>query len=394
MKTMKFSFFVQAALCLTLLCGAALAQKPPAEAEDVDAWVTATGQTSGVTANARDEAEKLALRKAVEMKCGLFIKAQSKVKDYQAVYDKVLSNTVGYVLEFKVVRVDKTDDTTSVTVKARVSTKKFEENWASIAHTINEANNPRVVLAVSEATSWTTSGPAYETSENGTVQTSLESFFDKKGISLMDRQTAAGVSKRDLMLAVTSDDVAAVAAVGARFKADVVIIGKANAKLGKKITVGDTEMYQYTVSINLRAVQTDSARILMSKNFTETVTELQRNAEDKALSKVAEKVSPKALEALVEAWAKRSSTGGARTVELYVSGMDYDTYKAFKAAADKIRGVQAVRMREITESVATIDIEYELTNENLADRLSEIKEPKLKVIEINPNRIKLKIVKE
>ena len=47
-------------------------------------------------------------------------------------------------------------------------------------------------------------------------------------------------------------------------------------------------------------------------------------------------------------------------------------------------------MREITESVATIDAEYRYSNENLADRLTELKTTRLKVVEITANRIKLK----
>jgi hypothetical protein len=363
---------------------------------EVERWMTATEQAAGVTPNAADEAKGLALRKAVEEACGVFIKAQTKTKDYQAVYDKVLANTVGYVLEYKVTntRVDKGNEITFVTVRALVSTKKFEESWASIAHTVNQEGNPRVVVGIAEATTWTSATmPAYDVEEAGVVQSAVEDFFNSKGIMLMDKHTSAKVTKRDLVLASLKDDAAEIAAVGARFKADVIVVGKATARMGNRVKVGDDIFqYQYTGSLVIRAVQTDSGRLLVSKTFQKNFNELQMNAEAKVLGKLGAEFAPDVLKALVEAWARRANV--TRTVELNISGMDYDSYKTFKIEAEKLRGVQSVRMREITEAVANIDMEIELTNENLADRLSEFKDPRLKITEITSNRIKLKVVKD
>lgn len=365
-------------------------------ADAVDETVTVTAEAAGTDLNAQEEAVKMALRKAVEQTCGTYIRAQTKTKNYQTVYDKVLTNTGGYVVSHEVVKTWKDDEKTFATVKARVSTRKFEEKWVAIAHTIEQENNPRVIVAIAEATSWTASGPAYQVNENGTVQGKVEDFLNEKGIVLMDRATASKVSKRDLLLANIKDDVSEIAAMGARFKADVVVTGTATAKLGKKIEVGERDMhqdmYQYTCTITIRAVQTDSARILVSKTYSKSFNEPQRNAEDKALVKLADEASPKFLEALVEAWAKRANV--TRTVDLSITGMDWDTFKTFKVEAEKIRGVQAIRMREITEAVAAIDVEFEFTNENLADRLTALKTIKLKVVEITANRIKAKVTKE
>lgn len=378
----------------TVFAVAATAQVRPGD--EVERWMTVTEQAAGIDANAKDEATKTALRKAVEQACGVFIAGQTKTKDFQTVYDKVLANTAGYVLEYKVAKtnVDKANEITFVTVRALVSTKKFEENWASIAHTLIQENNPRVVVGIAEATTWTSATtPAYDVEEAGVVQSAIEDFFNSKGLMLMDKHTSARVTKRDLVLASLKDDANEIAALGARFKADVIVVGKATARMGSRIKVGDDLFqYQYTASLVIRAVQTDSGRVLLSKTFNKNFNELQQNAESKVLGKLGAEFAPEVLKALVEAWAKRANV--TRTVELNISGMDYDSYKVFKAEAEKLRGIQMVSMREITESVANIDISLELTNENLADRLSELKGLKLKITEISANRIKLKVVKE
>ena len=355
----------------------------------VDQWVTATGKAAGADDKARDEAIAQALRTAVEEACGVFLTAQAKTDDYKTVYDKVIANAVGYVREHKVDKVTVEQGVTVARVRARVSTRKFEEDWASITHTIHQENNPRMVVAIVEAIHEAAGAPSYEVKENGKVATIVESFFLAKGISLVDANTAAKAQKRDILLAAIKDDVDAVASLGARFSADVVVVGKAVAKFGKELKIAGQTMYQYTASLNVRVVQSDSARVLAVESFGPiTVNTMQRGGEDKALDKLATDCAPKLLAAVIEAWRKRANV--SKTVELSITGMDFNRWKTFREEASKIRGVQAIRLREITQDVASIDIEYRYDNEGLADRLSELKTVKLKVTEITSNRLRLK----
>ncbi len=374
-----------------LLLAAAAAPGQVVQARPVDRWVTTTGVAAGTDEKARDEAVAQALRTAVEQACGVFLTAQSKAADYQAVYDRVFADTVGYVREHKVLKTWIEDGKTHARVRARVSTQRFEKDWAAIAHTVNQENNPRVIVAIVEATHHGTGGPTYQVKEGGTVQSKIEDFFLSKGIALMDRATATNVSKRDVLLAAIKDDDKAVAALGSRFKADVVVTGRASAKFGKTLHVAGVRMHQYTAKLNVRVIQTDSARLLVSKAFGPTTANtLQRaGGEDKALAKLAEGSAPKLLAAVVEAWRKRVHVW--RTVHVSIMGMDYKAWKAFRAEAGKLRGVRALRLREITESVANIDVEYRYTNTHLADHLTELKDTRLKVTEISANRIKLKV---
>ena len=247
-------------------------------------------------------------------------------------------------------------------------------------------------MAVPESRQWERGRWVYEVNRTGTVQNKLEDFFLGKGIVLMDRQTAKKVSKRDVMLASVNDDTKAIAAIGARFKADVVVSGKATVKYGSTIKVADTTMYKYVATLNIRAIQTDSARLLVSKSYSVTATTLQRGAGAvKALEKLADESAPKLLGAIVEAWRKRAHV--SRTTQLIIAGMDFAQWKKFKVEVRKIRGVQAVRLREITEAVASIAIEYRYNTEILADHITELKNVKLKVKEITANRIRLKVIK-
>jgi hypothetical protein len=373
-----------------LLAAVALGQATPIAPPPMEKWVDATGRAAGTDETARDEAKAVALRTAVEEACGVFLTSQSKTRDYKAVYDKVFANTVGYVREFKIVKTEVEAGVTIVKVNALVSTRKFEEDWASIAHTIEQENNPRMIVAIVESIYQTTTGPSYEVKEDGIVQTAIEEFMLSKGLTLMDRTIAADVAKRDVLLAAIKDDASEMAALGARFRADVVVTGKANVKYGKTLEIAGQETHQYVATLTIRVIQTDSARVLATKSFAPvTVLTVQRGGgEDKALSKLAKDSAPVLLAAVIEAWKNRANV--SRTVQLSVSGMDYEMWKVFEEAAKTIRGVQALRLREITEGLANIDVEYQFTNETLADRLREMKAIKLTVQEITANRIKLK----
>ena len=384
-------------VCLAFAC--ALALSAPAggqtiKAVPVDKTLTVTGVAAGTTLKSKDEAVAQALRKAVEEACGVFLTAQTKTRDYQTVYDKIFANTVGYVVEHKVIKTWTDEEKTFATVRVRVSTQKFRKNWAVIAHTVEQENNPRIIVAIVEAVRHTATGPTYVTTRSGIVLTTIEDFFLSKGLVLVDRKTAAKVSKRDLLLAAVKDDTKAMAAMAARFKADVVIMGRASAKHGKSIDVSGVTMHQYVATLRVRVVQADAALVLASKTYGPVIlTSLQRGgAEDKVLSKLAKGTAPKLLAAVVEAWRKRANV--ARSVSLSISGMDYKTWKTFQLEAKKLRGVQALRLREITEEVASIDVEYRYTTENLADNLIEFKTVKLEVKEITANRIKLKLAKK
>jgi hypothetical protein len=380
------------ALVAALLACPALLRAQTIEPERGQKTVTVTAAADGTDEKAKDEATAQALRKAVEEACGTFIHAQTATDNYQAVYDKVIANTVGYVVKHSVVKIWADDEKTYAKLKVVVSTQRFEEDWATIAHTVGQEGNPRVLVAIVEATNWTTSGPAYQTEENGIVQSGIEDFFLQKNIVLVDRETSAKVSKRDLMLASMKDEVAEVAAIAARFKADVVVTGQASAKFGKEIHLEGHTMYQYSATLTVRVVQADSAKVLVSKTFGPiTVNSVQHGAEEKALTKLAEEASPKLLSLVVEAWRKKANV--SRMIELSIVGMDYDTWKTFEKEAKKIRGVQEARRREITESVANIDVEYKYSIDNLADNLKAMTDVKLEVVEITGNRIKLKVIK-
>jgi len=486
---MKIKLIVTAAVFLFAYPGiTTAAQLPPGAATDT--WITAEDGAPGPRVKAEKEAVQAALRKCVQQACGVFIRSQSRSQDYKLVYDKVIANTPGYVMEYKVIKVWEKDGITWARVSARVSSKKFSEEWARIAHTIHQEGNPRVIIAVAETT-WTmvnaiaeetgkisqaavvastdqtttatsaeiqrarTLGERYtwvdrrgrrwrqrgggqvyvsqgiaadrestsiaqahfravfaaaavsrskesrevwkkateKVAEGGTVQTRLEEFFLSKGVKLMDRKRTKKVDKRDLILVASGNNTREIAAIKARFNTDVIIMGTAAAKLGGKVQLAGFSMYQYTAKLVIRAIRTDTGQILAAKTIGPmSINSMKRTGgEDEALAKLADKAAPQVLEAVVEGWRKQVNV--SRDIKLYIAGMTFSDWKTFRQEVEELKGIQALRLREITNSIATIDVEYDFNTQQLAERLTDLKKVKLEVTELNPDRLKLKIAK-
>jgi len=163
-------------------------------------------------------------------------------------------------------------------------------------------------------------------------------------------------------------------------------------KFSNSLEMAGQTMYQYVATMTVKVIQADSARVLTSKPFGPiTVSSMQRvGGEDKALAKLGQTYAPELLSAVVEAWRNRANSG--RTLVLSIVGMDYELFKVFKEQASKIEGMHNIRMREIVEGMAQIDIESDLDNESLADRLGKMMLPRLSVTEITANRLKLKVL--
>jgi hypothetical protein len=114
----------------------------PIQDKTPEEWITVTEQAAGISQKSKDEAIAKALRRAVEQACGVFLTSESKMKNYQGVYDQVFADAAGYVKEFDVVKTWIQDGSFYAKVNALVSTQQFEKDWAVIAHTLRSGSVP------------------------------------------------------------------------------------------------------------------------------------------------------------------------------------------------------------------------------------------------------------
>lgn len=373
------------------LVGALFVSAASATAMAEDKIIVITGQAAGADLNAAEQAKQDALRKAVEQACGTFLNTQTKVKNYEATYDKIMTLAAGFVTEYEVIERRVEGGISHCKVRAHVSTVSFEREWAAMLHTLEVEGNPRCVVVVVEDNNTDDLTPP---KTDGVAQSVLEKFFLDKGVQLMDRTASIESKERDMTLAALNDDITKLAAMAASFKADVVIRGQAEAKFVGTSKIGGQTLYKWTATLTIRAYHTDSAQLLMSGVYSESKPSIHENqGGDDAIRACAEKHAGKILSDIGEAWRKRQNV--RRTIQLTLENCSRREFKAFESALMQERGVQSVRMRELVNKVCQIEVDWEYDLERLAARVEQLKIDGLEfeIIEQTHDRFTAKIIK-
>jgi hypothetical protein len=360
--------------------------------EEASSTVTVVGKASGTGLKAEEEATLNAQRQAVEQVCGTFINSMSKTRNYELVYDKVLAQAVGFARIVKIIKTEQADGMTYVKAEIEVFPATFRRKWAEFAHIKEAEDNPRCVMIVVEDDDTTDRKPPRP---NGVVQSELEGFFNDKGVQLMDKGISDEVRRRDLTLAAVNDDVNKIAAAGAAFKADVVVLGRAEATPAGATDVSDLRLYKWRAVLTIRAIQTDSARILMSRQYVLTKSTTGATGGGAvALQEVAKQNEARILLDIGEAWRKRASV--SRMIQVTLRPMDYAQALIFTERMKKLDGTAEARLREVVQSTAEIEIDWKNKIDDLAARLMEVELEgggKIEITERTANRLFGKVVK-
>ncbi len=365
--------------------GSSAVQPGPRAEEKV---VTVEGSAAGTDAPAMEKAKLDALRQAVEQACGTFINAQTKTKDYAAVYDKVMADAVGLVTEFTVLERRVADGVSHCRVRATVSPAQFEAEWARVRHTLEAEGNPRCMVVVVEDDDVDDEAPARA---DGVVQSLLEKFFLDRGVQLMDRAAGEKVQARDVELAALNNDVKKLAAMAAGFRADVVVAGRAEARQAGTTELAGRTLHQWTATLTVRAYAADSAQLLLSNTYTVTQSGVhRRGGGGDVLRRCAEENAGKVLQDLGRAWARRQNV--RRTCRVTMENCSRADYQAFEAALRPVQGVQEVRLRELVNDVCTVEVDWAYDLERLIDAIERLKVPdaRYRVTEQSHDRVTLR----
>ena len=359
--------------------------------------VTVVGQAEGTTVRSGDEALAAAQRAAVEQACGVFINAQSQTEDFALVQDRILSQAGGYVDEYTELRRWTEGDVTFVEIEAIVSVVRFERDWAAFAHLKEDEDNPRMMVVIIEDNDVDDLKPPVL---NGICQSRIEHFFIEKDVQLIDQSVSEGVRDRDISQAAIDNNVTKLAAIAAEFKAEVLIFGRAEAKRGGTVPLGGQTLYRWDVTLNIRAVQADSAAILMSNTYRpkKAYTTTSAAAGDDAFRTIADDVAEQVLKDIATAWHKRGSA--RRILSVKFSEVSRKEAKAICDALAEHRGVvggsEGATLRNLNHGVADVEVDWKFDLNLLADTIEEltVEGMAFDVIEQSGDRLDVKVTHE
>ncbi|MDY6822633.1 MAG: flagellar assembly protein T N-terminal domain-containing protein [Thermodesulfobacteriota bacterium] len=330
---------------------------------------------NGNTAAARDSAVNDALRKAVEQAVGTMISAETVAENYTVLRDRVYSKTKGYVRSYDVLSETPQGELYRVNVSAEVGKADIENDLSALGLLMAQKNMPRVMLMVAEQNIgqtryiyWWDRTMTTQTDMTITENTLMQKLSEK-GFNVVDHTVAdkhLELSSAHKIVNLSND---AIKKIGDLYNAEVVIYGKAYAKL--RGSVMGTSMKSSMANISLRAVNTDNGGVLASgSSHAAAAHPDEMTAGTQALRQVTEKIAADMIDQIVDRWSGEVSSGGM--IQVQVSGnVDYTGLVTLKdTIRSRVRGVKTIYQREFSAGEALLDVEYTGSGHDFADAVT------------------------
>ncbi len=343
--------------------------------------VTAKGTSmiaNGDESSARNAAINDAMRKAVEQAVGAIVSSQTTVENYNLLNDRIYSNTSGYIHDYKILDEGKKDNLYMVTIQATVGTKHLKDDLSAIGLLMKQKKMPRVAVIILEQnigekefeSALFNAGAipyggyvvgmvqlVHEAGDMSVAENELMKKLIDNGFNVVDEATILKDIKLRPGYRVRSLDDNTVKSLGKIADADVIIYGKAVAKLYGRIAGSDMQSAQADVS--LRAVNTDDGRVLASGEqhaasvHIDTIT-----AGNDAIKKATGELGDSIIATILDKWRQEISSGSL--IQLTVNGIKTaGDLVELKDALMSTSGVQDVYEHSIGNGEASMDVSYQ-----------------------------------
>ncbi|MEW6674991.1 MAG: flagellar assembly protein T N-terminal domain-containing protein [Nitrospirota bacterium] len=324
---------------------------------------------------ARDKAINDAFRRAVEQVVGVMVEAETLVKNLELLTDRIYSQTTGYIKNYKIIEERIEGDVMKVRIEAVVAISSLEKELDAIGILMKRVEKPRILLLISEQ-NITHDRPSYwwgsgDTISIGVVENTLLTKFMEKGFNFVDRQVILQSIKDDPSIAHNiSDSLSNEMALklASEGEAEVVIIGQAVAKAGPVLL--ETTMRSCQANISTRVLNADNGEILASFTANAVVAHVDPiTGGTEALKKASNDMADRLISQVIAKWQKQ--VGGARTIRLIISGLDFDKVIDFREfLRDHVRGIVDIYERSFKDDIAKLDIEAKSSAKEIAEELS------------------------
>ncbi|NTV12528.1 MAG: hypothetical protein HGA96_01120 [Desulfobulbaceae bacterium] len=373
------------ACCLLLLACLTLVLSPTARCEESPKEIVATGLGGGKDpGKARDEAINDAMRKAIEQGVGTFVSSESLVDKMVLVEDRIYSESRGFIDSYKILSEKKDDGIYEITIAAVVKMADLAKGLEAIGLILSKKENPRVMVIVhSKETSGSFIPVAME--GNRSTENQLEKILLGKGFRLVD--AAQTQRKKELEGLLLAGDPSRAAIRAKDFGAEILIDADVRRTFTDQRQVMGRSMRFFTNEIRLKALETDTAKILYSGYETKPASGEEAL---QPLESATNKLAKEMVSGILEQWRKDVYQAAAFTLNL--TKVSFSQLNNLSAALKEVRGVSKVQTRSFQGSVAALEVAFQGSATDLAGKIGEITGSKFEVTGVQANTIDLKPV--
>lgn len=336
--------------------------------------VTAEGVAAiqgGAKDIARDAAIEDAQKRAVEMAVGILIDSQTQVENYQLISDKILSQTKGYITRYNVAGETVEDTLLRVRINAEVSLGKLTDDLSGIGILLGQMHKPRTMIMIAEQNighewyAWWWGHQAQQT-DMGVVENTVIDVFTQKGFEFIDHDAAEKNIKVTSAYKIQDLTADQARTLGNQADAEVVIVGKAVAKLYGNIGGG---MMSAQADLSARAIRTDTGQILASATTHGAAVHITpETAGNEALKKAATAAADQMVEKILAVYSKEA--GGTKSVNITVTGLNKTQFVKFKdVLRNQVRGIKDLHERSFSNNTAKMSVDAKGSAQSISDEL-------------------------
>jgi len=369
-----------------LFPAAVMAQAAAPAAEERTDEVTVTGSAPLGAGDYKKEALRKAMYNAVEKAVGVQVKSDTMVKNFQVIKDQILMRADGYVKKWEVLTEGNKGDVYEMTIKAWVGkgtlNKDLFLNGIDVEMIYDWIGKPRLAVLVPDIVDGQEAHTTFAQSE-------IETLFKSKGVKILSSDQLKRIAQRDVALAF--DDPNKALALGQRFGADILIVGKCNSQFSREVAIDPMKLIFYTSTLQVKAYNTSTAEILASSTYTEAPGETDTSAMGKAdaairsIQNVVRSNAKDLVFQVVKHWVESSTKAGM--FQVIVSGVPSGELKKLERFLSSIAGVQAVHRRSFSRNTGELEVETEMGQSALVTSIEENKEVPLDLVSEEPYRM-------
>lgn len=369
-------------LAAVLLLGLLDASPVPA-ADEQAREIVATGLGGGRDpGKARDEAISDAMRKAVEQGVGAYVSSESLVEKMVLVEDRIYSESRGFIESYKVIKESRDDGVFEVTIAAVVKMANLAKELEAIGLLLRKKENPRVMVVVhSREHNGTYRGVVQE--GNSSSENQLEKILLDKGFRLVD----AGQTRRrqELEAYLLGGDPAQASRLAKDFGAEILIEAEVRRAFVDERQIMGRPMRFFTNEISLKALETDTARVLYSGYDSRPASGA---AALQPLEESTGKLAREMVAGILGQWSK--DVYSAATYTLNVSQVNFGQLSQLQAGLKELRGVGEIRTRNFQGASASLEVTFQGSAADLAGRLADLSKPRVEITGLQANTIELR----
>jgi hypothetical protein len=369
---------IAATLLLVLACAPAYVYAPPAQVQSSPAQTPATATppagsqelvaegAAAIVNNdkgiARDHAIEDAKRKAVEQGVGSVLMSESKVENYQLVYDKISSKATGYVSSYKIIEESQNAGLYRVTIRAVVRMADLQDDVSGILLMVETQGRPRIMVLIRDAHPGSEELTSLDMSSD--LETMIIDSFVSKGFPVVDEEMVKQNLTNDQIKLILSGDNKTAAELGRKIGAEIVVAGKATATEEKKADPYSNQTRTvYSTKLNVRTINTQTSEILSAT----VVNQSAPFSRDAARSNTAEEASRKLVTDILKKWQKQDIV-----TQIFCINADNTRLQALKSGLNtRVRALSSVVLRDFTGSAGTVEVLARTSSQEVFDVLNQ-----------------------